>query len=84
MPIRILARIVVLCLFVLSSALTFPSSAQTATRKPPTAAQFAVKNHKPSKKGVRRGTTNSTRWQVAIKNADKQAERARAERKGGK
>jgi hypothetical protein len=73
--------ITVLLSLLLAAALCTGSVAQTTTRKPPTAAQAALKNHKPTKKGVKRGTTNSTRWQVAIKNADRQAARVRAERK---
>jgi len=78
---RFLPGIVMSLILILITALA-SSSAQTTTRKPPTAAQAAIKNQKPSKKGVKRGTTNSTRWQVAIKNADHRAARARAERKG--
>jgi hypothetical protein len=61
-----------------------PSSAQKTTLKPPTAAQAAIKNQKPSKKGVKRGTTNSTRWQVATKNADRRAAQHSAANKGVK
>jgi hypothetical protein len=81
---RILPGIVIFFVFLLASALTMSSSAQTTTSKPPTAAQAALKNQKPSKKGVKRGTTNSTRWQIAIKNADHRAARARTEHKGVK
>jgi len=79
-----LTAVAIFLLFAFTSALPVSSSAQAASRKPPTAAQAAIKNHKPSQKGVKRGTTNSTRWQVAIKNADKHAARVRAERKGVK
>lgn len=79
---RVLSAVAMFLLFAFISALPITSSAQTATHKPPTAAQHAMKNQKPSKKGVKRGTTNSTRWQVAIRNADKHAARVRAERKG--
>lgn len=81
---RRLSAVAMFLLFAFVSALPITSSAQTETRKPPTAAQHALKTQKPSKKGVKRGTTNSTRWQVAIKNADKKAARARAERQGVK
>jgi len=81
---RVLSAVAMFLLFAFISALPIASSAQTATRKPPTAAQHALKNQKPSQKGVKRGTTNSTRWQVAIKNADKKAARARAGSQGVK
>ena len=81
---RILPGIVMFMLVVLILALSISGSAQTATRKPPTAAQVAMKNPKPSKKGVMRGTTNTDRWHSAIKHADHRAARIRAERKGVK
>ena len=81
---RILPGIVMFLLVVLTSVLSVSGSAQTTTRKPPTAAQAAVKNPKPSKKGVMRGTTNTDRWHAAIKHADQRAARMRTERKGVK
>lgn len=81
---RILPGIVMFMLFVLVSALSIFASAQTTKHKPPTAAQVAVKNPKPSKKGVMRGTTNTSRWQAAIKHADRRADGIRAGHKGVK
>ena len=62
-----------------------PSYGQsTTTRKIPTAAQVAMQKKPVSRKGVMRGTTQYSRWQAAIKQADQRAARIRAGNKGGK
>ena len=81
---RLLPGIVTLLLSVLIIALTISSSAQTATRKPPTAPQVAMQKKAKGKKGVMRGTTQYDRWQAAIKNADRRAVVHRTGKKGVK
>ena len=56
----------------------------TTTRKIPTAAQVAMQKKPVNRKGVMRGTTNTERWQAAIKHADQRAAHIRAGRKGVK
>jgi hypothetical protein len=62
-----------------------PSFGQpSTTRKIPTAAEVAVQKKPVNRKGVMRGTTNTERWQAAIKHADQRAAHIRAGRKGVK
>lgn len=72
-------------LTVLLCWMAIPSSGQVATtHKIPTAAQVAMQKKPMNRKGVKRGTTNTDRWQAAIKHADHRAARMRTERKGVK
>jgi hypothetical protein len=62
-----------------------PSYGQSATtHKIPTAAQVAMQKKAVNRKGIMRGTTNTERWQAAIKHAGQRAARLRAGRKGVK
>ena len=62
-----------------------PSYGQgTTTHKIPTAAQVAVQKKPVNRKGVMRGTTNTDRWAVATKHANKRAVAIRAGHKGVK
>jgi hypothetical protein len=62
-----------------------PSYGQSATtHKIPTAAQVAMQKKPVNRKGIMRGTTNTERWQAAIKHADQRAAHLRAGRKGVK
>ena len=71
---------------ILLAVLCAGAVAQTTKHKIPTAPEVAMKK-KPDfngRKGIMRGTTNTERWHLAIKHADRRAAQVRAAQKGAK